>query len=116
MRTRRAAYAALAATLVLAAACSGGDDTAGDDDDGAAPTTTGDGPSDPGDCINVPMAVSSEKITLLTDLADSFNASAGAQLDGRCVFVAPAQRGVRAWPPPSSRRVGPTPTPTASRP
>ena len=35
------------------------------------------------------MAVSSEKITLLSDLADSFNASDGAKVDGRCIFVRP---------------------------
>jgi Ca-activated chloride channel homolog len=87
VRTKRVAVAALAAVLALAAACSGGDDDAGDDDPSA--TTAGDGPEDPGDCIVVDMAVSSEKITLLSDLADSFNASEGATVNGRCIFVRP---------------------------
>jgi Ca-activated chloride channel family protein len=80
------AAAVLTAALVLVAACSG-DDDAGDD-----PVTSNDGgdrPDDPGDCIVVDMAVSSEKITLLSDLADSFNASDGAQVNGRCIFVRP---------------------------
>ena len=42
-----------------------------------------------GDCIVVDMAVSSEKIALLTDLADSFNASPAAKVGGKCVFVKP---------------------------
>ena len=35
------------------------------------------------------MAVSSEKIALLTELAQEFNGSADAAVDGRCVFVRP---------------------------
>jgi Ca-activated chloride channel family protein len=42
-----------------------------------------------GDCIVVPMAVSSEKIDLLTDLAGQFNAAPEAEVDGRCVIVQP---------------------------
>ena len=87
MRTGRLARVALMAALVLVAACSGGGDDAGDD--ASATTNGGDGPDDPGDCVVVDMAVSSEKITLLGDLADSFNASAGAKVNGRCVFVRP---------------------------
>jgi Ca-activated chloride channel family protein len=87
VRTRRATVAVLAAALVLVAACSGGDDDAGDDP--SATSNGGDEPADPGDCIVVDMAVSSEKITLLGDLADSFNSSDGAKLNGRCVFVRP---------------------------
>ena len=89
MRTRHAAVAALAAALVLVAACSGGGDDDAGDDDPSATTNGGDGPDDPGDCIVVDMAVSSEKITLLGDLADSFNSSDGAKVNGRCVFVRP---------------------------
>ena len=87
MRTGRLARVALMAALVLVTACSGGGDDAGDD--ASATTNGGDGPDDPGDCVVVDMAVSSEKITLLGDLADSFNASAGAKVNGRCVFVRP---------------------------
>src|SRR5215217_157162 len=75
------------AALVLVAACSGGGDDAGDD--ASATTNGGDGPDAPGDCVVVDMAVSSEKITLLGDLADSFNGSPGAEVNGRCVFVRP---------------------------
>jgi Ca-activated chloride channel homolog len=52
---------------------------------------------EPGDCILVDMAVSSEKIELLLDLARTFNAASAAgeedgayQADGRCIFVRPA--------------------------
>ncbi|HSJ44031.1 MAG TPA: substrate-binding domain-containing protein [Euzebyales bacterium] len=50
------------------------------------------GLADPGDCIVVDMAVSSEKIDLLTDLAREFNGSDEAQVDGTCVFVRPASK------------------------
>ena len=50
------------------------------------PTSTG---ADTGDCIVVDMAVSSEKIALLDDLADEFNESDRAEVGGRCVFVRP---------------------------
>ncbi len=62
----------------LVAACSGG----GDQDSTA--TTV-----DPrrGDCITVDTAVSSEKIDLLTDLAERFNDSDQARVDGECVYV-----------------------------
>ncbi|CAN5738502.1 substrate-binding and VWA domain-containing protein [soil metagenome] len=48
--------------------------------------------ADPGDCIAVDMAVSSEKIDLLTDLANEFNNADEAQVEGRCVFVRPHQK------------------------
>ena len=86
MRTRWVGAFAVVAAL-LTAACTGGT-TAGDDDDDD-PTTTGTEEPDPGDCIVVDMAVSSEKITLLSDLAESFNTSDAAAVDGRCVFVRP---------------------------
>ncbi len=43
--------------------------------------------ADPGDCIVVDMAVSSEKIDLMRDLAQEFNGTDRAQVDGECVFV-----------------------------
>lgn len=61
----------------IAAATGGGDDEAADDS-----TTTG----VPEDCVEVPAAVSSEKITLLTDLAASFNAT-DPEVDGQCVRI-----------------------------
>ena len=75
---------------MLATACTGsGDDTTGGQTTAGGSGVTS-GPS--GDCIVVDMAVSSEKIALLTDLADSFNdpnASPAAKVGGKCVFVKP---------------------------
>ena len=79
---RRLRLTGLAATVaVLTAACScsvkdGGQSATGDF-------------GDPGDCTVVDMAVSSEKIDLLTSLAKSFNGSDAAKFDGGCAFVRP---------------------------
>ena len=78
-RWRRAVAAALLVALV-AAACSTGSDS-----DGAEGA---DALGDPGDCLVVDVAVSSEKIELLTSLAQTFNEQ-DQQVDGRCVFVRP---------------------------
>ena len=71
-----------AVAAALAAGCStgsGGSDGASDDPFG-----------DPGDCTVVDVAVSSEKIDLMTDLAQRFNRSKDAELDdGGCAFVRP---------------------------
>ncbi len=88
---------------VILAACGGGGSEGGPAD------------GDPGDCIVVDMAVSSEKITLLTELAAEFNASDEAQVDGECVFVRPARKAsgaaanliVAGWPDPDAN--GPPP-------
>ncbi len=72
-----------AAAVVSLAACSGG----GDDDDASPGGDLAE--ADPGDCIVVDMAVSSEKIALLTELAEDFNDSDGAQVGDQCVFVRP---------------------------
>lgn len=98
---RSGAAAGTALAVVLAACGGGGNDSAVD--------------GDPGDCIVVDMAVSSEKITLLTELAAEFNASDEAQVDGECVFVRPARKAsgaaadliVAGWPDPESN--GPAP-------
>jgi Ca-activated chloride channel homolog len=45
-----------------------------------------------GSCIAVPMAVSSEKITVLTELADNFNASKDATANGTCIEVKVAKK------------------------
>jgi Ca-activated chloride channel family protein len=84
----------LALLLLLAAlgaACTGGPfggDSGGDSgaDDRAA---GGLGLGNPGACATVDVAVSSEKIDLLTDLARSFNQSDAARVSGGCVFVQP---------------------------
>lgn len=47
----------------------------------------GNGSDDPGDCAVVDLSVSSEKIELLTRLADDFNGSDDAIVDGECVFA-----------------------------
>jgi Ca-activated chloride channel family protein len=78
---------------VVLAACSGAPGVFGQD--GASEAEGGadaGGLGDPGDCITVDMAVSSEKIDLLTDLAGEFNRSDEAVVDGRCVFVRPASK------------------------
>jgi Ca-activated chloride channel family protein len=65
--------------LALVGSCTSDDDTGG----GSAGSVT---TSVPEDCVEVPAAVSSEKVTLLTDLADSFNAT-DPEVDGTCVRV-----------------------------
>ncbi len=79
MRRSRTLVAVLVGCVALVASCSGG----GDDQDSTATTV------DPrrGDCITVDTAVSSEKIDLLTDLAERFNDSDQARVDGECVYV-----------------------------
>jgi Ca-activated chloride channel homolog len=76
MRRPRPAIALLLAVVTAACTVSDGD---GDD--------AGDGLEDPGDCIAVDMAVSPEKLDLLTDLANTFNDSDEAEVDGDCIFV-----------------------------
>lgn len=44
---------------------------------------------DPGNCTVIDVAVSSEKIDLMTDLAKSFNGSSDAKLGDGCAFVRP---------------------------
>ena len=69
--------------LAVIAACSGlPNDEAPDGD-------VDDALGDPGECEVIDVAVSSEKIALLQDLAGTFNDSEDAELDGGCVFVRP---------------------------
>jgi Ca-activated chloride channel family protein len=63
--------------LLAACASEGDDDSAGG----------GAGLEDPGDCVVVDVASSPEKIELLTDLAERFNASDEAAVGEDCVFV-----------------------------
>jgi len=68
----------------------------------------------PGNCVTVDMAVSPEKITVLTDLANTFNKSK-QKVNGACIFVriakvssgAAAQLIVDGWPDPADN--GPQP-------
>lgn len=76
---------ALVAVLVVGAmltgvACGGSDNPRAVDDLG-----------DPGDCTVVDMAVSPEKIDLLTNLAQTFNRSK-TEVDGNCIFVNPKSK------------------------
>ncbi len=73
------AMAILSVAAVLAGGCSSGSGSDGADDPFG----------DPGDCTVVDAAVSSEKIDLMTDLAQAFNESDAAQIDGGCAFVRP---------------------------
>ena len=77
--TRSSLIALVVFGALLASACSGGD--GGDEATGG-----GDDPRRD-DCITVDVAVSSEKIDLLGDLAESFNDSSDAEVDGECIFV-----------------------------
>ena len=70
----------LVVLFALLAACSFPDDDAPGGDDALG---------DPGDCDVIDVAVSSEKIALLQDLARSFNDSDDAEFGDDCVFVRP---------------------------
>jgi len=86
MRIKRLCGLLVAGALVASgAACSGGNDENQDSAD------VRDGEfSDPGDCTVVELTVSSEKATLMTELARDFNRSDEAQLDGGgCAFARP---------------------------
>ncbi|MFV0307040.1 MAG: substrate-binding domain-containing protein [Desertimonas sp.] len=113
---RRLAVIAIGLGLIVAA-CTSGDDATDDDDvaDNIA-ATAADGDADNGDgCIVVDMAVSSEKIALLTELAEEFNDTPAADVDGRCVAVRPrsvasgraAQLIADGWPDPDANGAAP---------
>jgi Ca-activated chloride channel homolog len=93
------AGAALAAVALVVAACSGGSDQ------GQSGDTTAPGGVDLTDCIVVDAAVSSEKVTLLQELAADFNESkpkvgdqcAGVRVQGKASGGA-AQLLAQGWP------------------
>ena len=66
-------------------------------------------------CIGVDMAVSSEKISLLTALSKDFNATKDAEVNGRCVQVRPYAKSsgaaasllVSGWPDPANNGAQP---------
>jgi len=105
-RTRFATGALVAACLLIVA-CS----TSSSDDDDASDL----GNADPGDCATIDMAVSSEKIALLTELANDFNGSDAAKLADGCAFVRPYNKASGAattllaagWPDPEVNGVRP---------
>ena len=77
------ALAALAALVMVACIPGLGDDDETDDEVGL---------EDPGDCVVVDAAVSSEKADLMRDLARTFNGSDEAQVGDRCIFVRPQSK------------------------
>ena len=89
----------MAALVAVATACISVGETEESDD-----VLTGEA----GDCITVDMAVSSEKIALLTELANEFNGSDDAKSGDDCIFVRPARKAsgtaanliVSGWPEP----------------
>ena len=89
MNIRKAILLLVVAVMVLTG-CSAVRELTGDEEatDGGGDVALG----DPGDCITVDMAVSPEKIDLLTDLAGEFNNGGEAEVEGRCVFVRPASK------------------------
>jgi Ca-activated chloride channel homolog len=107
LRRRRTVGALLALSFVGVAAACGDESTSG-------PSVTDPELIDPGNCLTVPMAVSSEKIDLLRQLADTFNRS-GVEIAGQCVFVSPTKRSsgaaatllTQGWPDPDTN--GPAP-------
>ena len=107
-RRTRITTGALVAACLLVAACS----SAADNGDG---DTSDLGDADPGDCATIDMAVSSEKIALLTELANDFNGSDAAELTDGCAFVRPYNKSSGAaatllaegWPDPEVNGVRP---------
>ncbi len=106
--SRRSSLGVLAAALLIVGTASCGDQNV------ARPPSTEPELSDPGGCVTVDMAVSSEKITLLSQLADTFNRS-GVQVAGQCVFVSPTKRSsggaatllAAGWPDPDTNGTPP---------
>ena len=91
---RNRAISLLIACLLVLGACSSGDTT---------DTTTNN--SVPSGCTEVPVATSPEKFTLLTGLAETFNAT-GQEFDGQCAAITVYR--VRPAPPPGCcRKAGP---------
>jgi Ca-activated chloride channel family protein len=84
---RRLAAVALACLAVAAAACTPTEDEGLPDDVIDGDGSGGNADDDPGDCIVVDLSVSSEKIQLLTELADDFNGSDQARVGDDCVFA-----------------------------
>ena len=85
-RAHRVATGLLLAGLV--AGCTG----TGDDEVAEEGPDSGFDLGDAGDCTVVDMAVSSEKVQLLSELASTFNESPEARTDDGCVFVEPRNK------------------------
>ncbi|MGZ4682007.1 MAG: extracellular solute-binding protein [Acidimicrobiales bacterium] len=79
-RARLVAVTLVMALAVITAACSSGSSSAG--------SGNGVDVGDPGNCLVVDLTMSTEKIDLLTSLAQAFNQTK-AKVNGKCVFVSP---------------------------
>jgi Ca-activated chloride channel family protein len=71
--------ATIVAALVMVAACTPSPNTT------TRSTTTN--ASDPGDCIVIDVAISSEKTAVMGQLANDFNRDPGSKVNGKCVFA-----------------------------
>jgi len=89
-RHHRLASALVALSLLIGACTSKSSSTSTSNGGGGG--SNGGNFGDTGDCTVVDMAVSSEKIDLMTALAKAFNASSEAKIDGKCVFVRPQSK------------------------
>ncbi len=84
---RGGATALVVAALGLTAACT----SITSDTSPSTTGSTGIGGANPANCVTVDLAVSPEKITLLTDLARTFNGQ-HQQVGGRCVLARPSTK------------------------
>ncbi len=91
MKSTHRVWGLLLVLSLLMAACTGSQD-GGLVPDGGGDDDTDLSQADPGNCVTVDMAVSSEKIDLLTELAKEFNSSDQAEVEGQCVFVHPRSK------------------------
>jgi Ca-activated chloride channel family protein len=82
----------VASALLLAAAIAAGCTGTADDEVAEEGPDSGFDLGDAGDCTVVDMAVSSEKVQLLSELASTFNESPEARTDDGCVFVEPRNK------------------------
>ena len=80
------------APVLLAAAIAVGCTGTADDEVAEEGPDSGFDLGDAGDCTVVDMAVSSEKVQLLSELASTFNESPEARTDDGCVFVEPRNK------------------------
>jgi Ca-activated chloride channel homolog len=110
MRSSRSALIAVLLACASVAGCVTTTQEGSSGDPGSGIPSPDLGNADPGDCITLDMAVSSEKVTLMTELANDFNGSEQSEVNGRCSFVRPfrkasgsaAQLLIDGWPDPGT--------------
>ena len=86
MRRNRVVRSLMVAIALLGTGCAS--DSGTSDGNGGLGGVDGDA----GNCITVDMAVSPEKLTLLTELANTFNDDDSVKVNDECVFVRPARK------------------------